>query len=108
MGCFLLQKGIEFVDNFVAQTTKSVHNINRCLGVSWVDDNVYVSGSDSSGIINILDSNGQNIGSISSIGKMYYIHHRDNNIYYTNYSNHVYCIANDGSHVFTFSSLDLK
>jgi hypothetical protein len=59
MGCFLLQKGIEFVNNFVAQTTKSVHNINRCLGVSWVDDNVYVSGSDSSGIINILDSNGQ-------------------------------------------------
>jgi hypothetical protein len=98
---------IQFVDNFVAQRKISVQNMKSCGGVRWVDDNVYVSGSDSNdiGMINILDSNGQHISSVSgieSIGAVWYIHHRDNNIYYTNINN-VYCIKKDGSNVFTVS-----
>ena len=82
------------------------------MGVTWIDDNVYVSGSDCNrkGRIHILDSNGQSISSISSISiidNVYYIHHRDNNIYFTD-DNKVYCIKRDGSNVFTFSSPDLK
>jgi hypothetical protein len=105
-------EGIKFVDNFVAQTKISVKNMNCYSGVTWVDDNVYVSGSDSNGKsrINILDSNGKHISSISSVssvGRVYYIHHRENNIYYTD-NNNVYCIKKDGSDVFTFSSPDLK
>ena len=107
----LQDNSIQFVDNFVAHTNISVQNINMCLGVTWVDDNVYVSGSDSHGKsrINILDSNGQQISSISSIGCSYtlwYIHHRDNNVYYTDFLD-VYCIKKDGSKVFTFSSPDV-
>jgi hypothetical protein len=69
----LQDNSIQLVDNFVAHTNISVQNIHRCLGVTWVDDNVYVSGSDSHGKsrINILDSNGQQIRSISSIGCSY-------------------------------------
>ena len=108
----LQDDGIQFVDNFVAQREITVQNKNNCFGVTWVDDNVYVSGRDSNykGRINILDSNGQHISSISSISSIrsvWYIHHRDNNIYYTDYDN-VCCIKNDGSNVFTFSSPDLK
>ena len=108
----LQNSGIQFVDNFVAHTKISVQNINTCLGVTWVEDNVYVGGYDSNskGIINILDSNGQHISSISSISNLRYvryIHHRDNNIYYTDI-NEVYCIKKDGSDVFTFSSPDLR
>ena len=101
----LKDKGIQFVDNFVAHTKISVQNIDRCLGVTWVDDNVYVGGLDINceGRINILDSNGKHISSISSIGIVWSIHHRDNNIYYTDYHT-VYCIKKDGSNVFTFSS----
>ena len=105
-------EGIQFVDNFVAHTKIRVHKLNTYLDVTWVDDNVYVGGYDSNGKgrINILDSNGKYISSIisvSSIGRVYYIHHRDNNIYYTD-NNNVYCIKKHGSHVFTFSSPDLK
>jgi sugar lactone lactonase YvrE len=105
----LRSKCIQFVDNFVAQTKISVQNINYCFGVTWVDDNVYVGGSDSNGKggINILDSNGQHISSISSISSVLYIHHRENNIYYTDINN-VYCIKKDGSNVFIFSSPDLR
>ena len=105
----LRSKYIQFVDNFVAQTKISVQNINYCFGVTWVDDNVYVGGSDSNGKggINILDSNGQHISSISSISSVLYIHHRENNIYYTEINN-VYCIKKDGSNVFIFSSPDLR
>ena len=113
----LQSNGVQFVDNFVAHTKISVQNINYCFGVRWVDDNVYVGGSDSNGKgrINILDSNGQHISSISSISSVcssisnvVYIHHRDNNIYYTNYDRHMYCRTKDGSNVFTFSSPDLR
>ena len=105
----LQDSGIQFVDNFIAHTKISVQNINRCLGVTWVDDNVYVGGhgSNGKGRINIVDSNGQHISSISSVSYVQYIHHRDNNIYYTDYRK-VYCIKKDGSNVFTFSSPDLK
>ena len=114
----LQSNGVQFVDNFIAQTKIRVKDIQYCMGVSWVDDNVYVSGNDSNGKgrINILDSNGQHISStnsvssissISSVRRVYYIHHRDNNIYYTDYQN-VYCIKKDRSNVFTFSSPDLK
>jgi sugar lactone lactonase YvrE len=108
----LRRNGIQFVDNFIAQTTIRVKYIADCTGVMWVDDNVYVSGYDSNskGSIHILDSNGQHISSISAISStdtVWYIHHRDNNIYYTDCSK-VYCIKKDGSNVFTFSSPDLK
>ena len=108
----LQYNGIQFVDNFIAQRNISVQNILYCAGVTWVDDNVYVSGSngDEKYMVNILDSNGQHISSISSIsstGIVLFIHHRDNNVYYTDYHK-VYCIKKDGSHVFTFSSPDLK
>ena len=114
----LQNKCIQFVDNFVAQTKIRFQNIDYCRGVTWVDDNVYVSGSNGKGKggINILDSNGQHINSIncvssissvSSINSVMYIHHRDNNIYYTD-NNNVYCIKKDRSNVFTFSSPDLK
>jgi DNA-binding beta-propeller fold protein YncE len=109
----LKDNGIQFVDNFVAHTKISVQNMNRCLGVAWVDDNVYVSGecdSHGNGRIDILDSNGQHISSISRIGcsrTVFHIHHRDNNIYYTDF-NKVYCIKKDGSKVFTFSSPDVR
>jgi hypothetical protein len=108
----LRSNGIQFVDNFIAQTKISVEYIDECAGVTWVYDNVYVSGNDSNdrGSINILDSNGRHINSVSSISStntVYYIHHRDNNIYYTDCSN-VNCIKKDGSNIFTFSSPDLK
>ena len=111
----LQANGIQFVDNFIPQRKISVKNIADCRGVTWVDDNVYVGGSDSNGKsgINILDSNGQHINiiniisSISSTSSVYNIHHRDHNIYYTNL-NSVYCIKKDGSNVFTFSSPDLR
>jgi hypothetical protein len=105
----LRSKCIQFVDNFVPHPKISVQNINYCFGVTWVDDNVYVSGCDSNvkGGINILDSNGQHISSISSISSVLYIHHRENNIYYTDINN-VYCIKKDGSNVFIFSSPDLR
>ena len=105
----LQNKCIQFVDNFVAQTMISVQNIYYCQGVTWVDDNVYVSGSDGNGKgrINILDSNGQHISSISSVSIVMYIHHRDNNIYYTDYQS-VFCIKKDRSNVFTFSSPNLE
>jgi sugar lactone lactonase YvrE len=101
-------EGIQFVDNFVAHTKISVKHITYCYGVTWVDDNVYVGGYDSKGKgrINILDSNGQHISTVSSIGSVLYIHHRDNSIYYTDYHK-VYCIKKDGSNVFTFISPDL-
>jgi hypothetical protein len=104
--------GVQFVDNFIAETPILINNIKFCMGVTWIDDNVYVSGSDCNrkGRIHILDSNGQSISSISRISindKVYYIHHRDNNIYFTD-DNKVYCIKIDGSNVFTFSSPDLK
>ena len=40
--------------------------------VKWVDDSVYVGGSDSNGKgrMHILDSNGQHISSISSISNI--------------------------------------
>jgi hypothetical protein len=99
---------IQFVDDFVAHTKIRVQKINTCLCATWVDDNVYVGGSDSNGKgrLNILDSNGKHISSVSSIGRVLYIHHRDNSIYYTDYHK-VYCIKKDGSNVFTFSSPDL-
>jgi sugar lactone lactonase YvrE len=108
----LQSNGVQFVDNFIAQTKIRVKDIEYCRGVSWVDDKVYVSGSNSNGggRINILDLNGQHINSISSISSVSYvryIHHRDNNIYYTDYYK-VYCIKKDRSKVFTFSSPDLK
>ena len=110
----LQDDGIQFVENFVAHTKISVQNIITCYGVSWVDDNIYVGGYDSNNIskINILHSSGQHISSISSVSilnshSVLFIHHRDNNIYYTDYSD-VYCKKKDGSNVFTFNSPDLK
>ena len=105
----LHNNGVQFVDNFVAHTKIRIQNIHSCYGVTWVDDNVYVGGHDidfNSRII-ILDSNGQHISSISSIDSVYYIYHRDHNIYYTDYHK-VYCIKKDGSSVFTFNSPDVK
>jgi hypothetical protein len=100
--------GIQFVDNFIAQTKISVLKITQCRGVTWVDDNVYVGGGDRNdkGQISILDSNGQYISSVSIISstcRVWYIHHRHNNVYYTDYYK-VYCIRKDGSSVFTVSS----
>jgi hypothetical protein len=65
-------EGIQFVDNFVAHTKIRVHKLNTYLGVTWVDDNVYVGGCDSNGKgrINILDSNGKYISSISSVSSI--------------------------------------
>ena len=110
----LKSSGIQFVDNITAQKKIIVQNMKNCGGVMWVDDNVYVSGYDehgSCGRINIFDSHGlhiSSIGSSSSIGRRIdYIHHRDNNIYYTDWDN-VYCIKKDGSNLFTFSSPDLR
>jgi hypothetical protein len=105
----LREHGIQFVDNFVAHTKISVQNIDRCYGVTWVDDNVYVGGeySNGNGRIAILNSNGKHISSVSSISTVMYIHHRDNNIYYADHYR-VYCIKKDGSSVFTFSSPDLR
>ena len=107
----LQSNGIQFVDSFTAQKKIIVQNMTYCRGVMWVDDNVYVSGYDehgSCGKINMLDSHGRHISSISSSSTgIDYIHHRDNNIYYTNWDN-VYCIKKDGSNLFTFSSPDLK
>jgi hypothetical protein len=113
----LRNDSIQFVNNFTAQIKISVKHITYCYDVTWVDDKVYVSGCDSNGKgrINILDLNGKHISSISSVSGIgsistniiWYIHHRDNNIYYTDYNN-VYCIKKDGSSVFTFSSPDLK
>jgi sugar lactone lactonase YvrE len=109
----LQSNGIQFVDSFTAQKTIIVQNMTNVRGVMWVDDNVYVSGYDrygSGGEINILDSHGRHISSISSSrGRgIDYIHHRDNNIYYTDFYNEVYCIKKDGSNLFTFSSPDLQ
>jgi sugar lactone lactonase YvrE len=104
--------GIQFVDNFVAHTAITVQNRNVYFGVTWVDDNVYLSGRDSNRIsgIKIVDSNGRHISSVSStsnIGIAWYMHHRDNNIYYSHHNN-VSCIKKDGSNVLTFSSPDFK
>jgi sugar lactone lactonase YvrE len=76
------------------------------------DDNVYVGGFDSNkkSMINILYPNGQHISSISSVSNfssVLFIHHRDNNIYYTDFSA-VYCIKKDASNVFTFNTPDIK
>ena len=105
----LKSSGIQFVDNITAKKKIIVQNMKNCGGVVWVDDNVYVSGYDrhgSGGEINILDSHGSHISSISSSSTgIDYIHHRDNNIYYTDWDN-VYCIKKDGSNLFTFSSPD--
>ena len=108
----LQSNGVQFVDNFVAQTKISVQYINNCLCVRWVDHSIYVGGYDSNfkSRINILDSNGRHISSVSNVSSVisvYYIHHRDNNIYYTDYIK-LYCIKKDGSNVLTFSSSDLK
>ena len=108
----LKSSGIQFVDNITAKKKIIVQNMKNCGGVVWVDDNVYVGGCDSNrkGRINRVDSNGRHISSfssISSIGSVRHIHHRDNNIYYTDYHT-VYCIKKDGSSVFTFSSPDLR
>ena len=111
----LRDSGVHFVDNLIAQAKISIQNITDCRGVTWVEENVYVGGSDSNGDgrIIILDSNGRpisgvnSISSISSIVKVYYIHHRDNNIYFTDYKQNVYCIKKDESNVLTFSSPDL-
>ena len=107
----LRSNGIQFVDSFTAQKKIIVQNMKNCGGVVWVDDNVYVCGYDehgSCGRINILDSHGRHISSIgSSSSSIEYIHHRDNNIYYTDWDN-VYCIKKDGSNLFTFSSPDLR
>ena len=100
----LRSNGIQFVDSFTAQKKIIVQNITYCTGITWVDDNIYVGGCDehgSCGRINILDSDGRHISSIrSSSSSIDYIHHRDNNIYYT-YCNNVYCIKKDGSNLFT-------
>jgi hypothetical protein len=108
----LRSNGIQFVDKFIAQTTISVNYLADCTCVTWVDDKVYVIEYDTNGrgSIHILDSNGKHISSIfgiSSINRACYIHHRDNNIYYTD-CNKVSCITKDGSNVFTFCSPDLK
>ena len=110
----LRSNGIQFVDSFTAQKKIIVQNMTYCRGVMWVDNNVYVSGYDrygnGVGEINILDSHGSYISSISSSSTgIDYIHHRDSNIYYTGLNNNeVYCIKKDGSNLFTFSSPDLK
>jgi len=111
----LKSNGIQFVDNFTAQKKIIVQNMMYCLGVTWVDDNVYVSGNDgkadNDGRINILDSHGRHISSIGSISssnhRINYIHHRENNIYYTDHYT-VHCIKKDESKVFTFSSPTLS
>jgi hypothetical protein len=68
----LPSSGVQFVDNFIAQTKISIQSITDCRGVTWVEDHVYVCGSDSNddGRIIILDSNGQHISSISSISSI--------------------------------------
>jgi sugar lactone lactonase YvrE len=107
----LQSSGIQFVDSFTAQKKIIVQNMTYCRGVMWVDNNVYVSGYDrygSVGEINILDSHGSYISSISSSRGIDYIHHRDNHIYYTGWNIEVYCIKKDGSNLFTFSSPDLQ
>jgi hypothetical protein len=56
-------------NNFTAQKKITVQNMTYCRGVMWVDDNVYVGGYDghgSCGRINMLDSHGHHISSISS------------------------------------------
>jgi hypothetical protein len=45
----LRSKCIQFVDNFVPQTKINVKNMINCPSVTWVDDNVNISGSDSNG-----------------------------------------------------------
>jgi hypothetical protein len=43
----LQDSGVQFVDNFIAQTKISIQSITDCRGVTWVEDHVYVCGSDS-------------------------------------------------------------
>jgi hypothetical protein len=104
----LRSNGIQFVDSFTAQKKIIVQNMTECTGVTWVDDNVYVSGYDAhySSRIKMLDSHGRHINSISSSSSsINYLHYRDNNIYYTGWNNNeVYCIKRDGSNLLTFSS----
>ena len=105
----LQSSGIQFVDSFTAQKKIIVQNMMYCRGVMWVDDNVYVGGYDELGscMIHILDFHGRHISSSSSSSSnINYLHHRDNNIYYTGWDN-VYCIKEDRSNLFTFSSPDL-
>ena len=107
----LKSNGIQFVDSFTAQRKIIVQNMMYCRGVMWVDDNVNVSGYDGGGNcgrVNILDFHGRHItsSSSSSSSDINYIHHRDNNIYYTG-GNNVYCIKEDRSNIFTFNSPDL-
>ena len=105
---------IQFVDSFTAQKKIFVLNMTYYTGVTWVYDNVYISqygDGDAGGRIKMLDSDGSHISSIgrSSIYRsgIDYIHHRDDNIYYTGLNN-VYCMKTDGSNLFTFSSPDLQ
>ena len=108
----LNKKGIQYVDEFKAQPTIIVKHMASCTGVTWVDDNVYVSGFDinGKGVMHILDSNRKYLFSVNitgNIGNIWYTHHRDGNIYYTDY-NKVYCIKKDQTKVFTFSSPNFK
>lgn len=97
---------LQIVENFKAAPALKVA-VGAKYDVSWPNDKMYVGGH---GKIHILDSNLQEIQS-HKVGKedIFYLYYRDEKLYLSEFiKNNVYCIKEDGTVIFTFTSNSLK
>ncbi|XP_071177796.1 protein wech-like [Mytilus edulis] len=97
---------LQFIKNYIAAPAGDIPK-DATHGVSWVDDKFYIGGL---GKMYKLNSSMQEIQS-HKIGTytLYFIHFRDDKLYLSEYTkDNIYCIKEDGTIIFTFSSKNLK
>ncbi|CAC5399347.1 unnamed protein product [Mytilus coruscus] len=101
----LMTYKLQFIQNFKPGPAVDVPE-GAAYDVSWVNDKVYVGGQ---GKMYILDSGMQEIQSYNvGTDNLFFIHLRDDKIYLSEYSkDNLYCIKEDGTNIFTFTSEDL-
>ncbi|VDI70725.1 Hypothetical predicted protein [Mytilus galloprovincialis] len=97
---------LQFIKNFKAAPAVDIPE-GATHDVAWVNDTFYIGGR---GKMYKLNSSMQEIQSHKiGMSTLYFIHSRDDKLYLSEYTNNnVYCINEDGTIIFTFSSKDLQ
>ena len=100
------QATIHVIGNFKLKERKiDLQRIDRCNGIACANDKIFIGGNR---MLYIFDSKFE-LEKRIPVGdsNLVYLHHDNNKLYFSDCTN-VYCMAEDGTEIYTFSSPDLQ
>lgn len=100
------QATVHIIDRFKSKEKKiELQRIDRCNGIACANDKIFIGGNR---MLHIFDSKFKCKKRIPvGDSNLVYLHHDHNKLYFSDCTN-VYCTAEDGTEIYTFSSPDLQ